>query len=111
MKLSKADKKIFARGKSEGRRAEKKKAAGREQIERGVEAFAAWAGQKFLADRKTPYFDSIPLHYSLGGILIGLSMWGRPTETKDMGAAAGWGLVNGQLAVSGYKNQSALPGA
>jgi len=111
MKLSKADKKIFARGKSEGRRAEKKKAASREQIERGVEAFAAWAGQKFLADRKTPYFDSIPLHYSLGGALIAFSMFGRPSDTKDMAAAGGWGLVNGQLAVTGYKNQSALPGA
>lgn len=110
MKLSKTDKKIFAKGRSAGRTTERNRSKGRAQIEAGTELFAAWAGQKFLAGRATPYFKSVPLHYSLGGAMIVFSMMGRSTDTKDLIGAGGLGLVGGQLGVEGFKNQSALPG-
>ncbi len=112
MKLaSKSDRKIFAAGRSAGRTSEKKRSKGRQTVEGAAELAAAWGGQKFLADRKTPYFESVPMQYSVGGLLIALSMWGRSTDTKDLLGSAGMGLVAGQLAVDGYKNQSSLPGA
>ena len=110
MKLSKQDKKIFSAGRTAGRAAEKKRSASRATIENGAEVLAAWGGQKFLANRGTPYMESIPLHYTLGGVLVGLSMWGRSTETKELLGSAGVGLIAGQLAVEGYKNQGTLPG-
>jgi len=110
MKLSKADRKIFSAGRSAGRTAEKKRSKSRQTIEAGAELGAAWAGQKFLAGRKTPMLDTVPLHYSLGGALIALSMYGRSTDTKDLLGSAGMGLVAGQLAVDAFQNQGSLPG-
>ena len=111
MKLSKSDRKIFASGRAQGRTAERKRSKGRQTVEAGAQLAAAWGGQKFLASRMTPMLDTVPLNYSLGGALMLLSMYGRSTDTKDLLGSAGMGLVAGQLAVAGYKNQSALPGA
>ena len=112
MKLaSKSDRKIFSAGRSAGRTAEKKRSKGRQTVEAAAELAAAWGGQKFLGGRMTPMLDTVPLQYSLGGVLIALSMYGRATDTKDLAGSFGMGLVSGQLAVAGYKNQSAIPGA
>lgn len=110
MKLSKTDKKIFAKGRSQGKAAEVKRSKSRHTINMGAELFAAWAGQKFAADKMTPYFTTMPLHYTAGGLVMFWSMMGRPTDTKDTAGSLALGLVGGQLAVSGYKNQTSLPG-
>jgi hypothetical protein len=116
MKLSKADKKIYAQGRTAGRKAGEAKAEeaieeyrGRAMVENGAESFFAWGGQKFLGDMKTPYImKTIPLHYTVGIPVAILTMWGEQTPTKALIGAGARGLVNGQRAVDGYENKSAM---
>jgi hypothetical protein len=110
MKLTKAEKKIANKARSEGRKAEQKKARGDAMLSRAAIFGGAFVGQKFLGGMKGP--GGIPVHYIAGVAAVALEMTGQLGKSKETRALLqiADGLVAGQLGVQGYMNKSNVLG-
>lgn len=93
------------------RRREKAQAPRKSIMRKAVTGGSAWAGQKFLADLKTPGLPAIPAHYTAAAVTSALELtgrsYGRGFQTICQVTE---GLAYGQLGVQGYMAKAPIFG-
>jgi hypothetical protein len=109
---SKRDKRLIAKGRSEGGAAAKGRRKSEGLMLKGALFGGAWAGQKFLGGMTVPGMPSIPLSYGVGVVVGVLEMGGSMGRSKSgrllTSAVDGW--VASDIGLIGRASASSLFG-
>lgn len=85
-------------------------------MRKGTTIFGAWAGQKWLADVKTPMLETVPAHYTAAGVATLLELRNAMRGRRASGGVQRLydlvdGAAAGQAGVQGYMNKAPIFGA